>query len=105
MWAETNRWLLDYTAGFDGDRFVRLSSRTLFAGDTSSLEQLYRMLGRDMPAASRIDRVLGKNLNAQTTGDFEAPGDLAAALGSGLLDFVRSVATGLGIDEGSWLGG
>jgi len=70
LWIETNKWILDRTSSMDRERVFLLRSEDLFAGNEEVIRCFYKTIEVPVPARKKIERVLGKQLNAQRHGEF-----------------------------------
>ncbi len=73
LWAETNRWILDFTASLPAEQTLFVQAESLFTADQAILSQLYAFAGASLPPLKKIQRILNRRLNAQRTGDFPSP--------------------------------
>ena len=73
LWAETNRWIHEYCATLPREQWVMIRSEDLFAQQPETIEQLFQFIGTSTPALAKIQQVLAKQLNAQSTGTFPDP--------------------------------
>ena len=71
-WAETNRWIAEFCAERPEPSSLLLKSEDLFAGHEATIAGLFQFLGCELPERRKIERVLGKQLNSQETGEFPA---------------------------------
>lgn len=70
LWNETNRWILQFASTLPNGKVLKIRSEDVFSGDQQTLQSLYGFIGSAVPAASRIQRLLKKKMNAQKSGDF-----------------------------------
>jgi hypothetical protein len=75
LWAETNRWILDFSSQLPTDRTLLVHSEDLFAADIETLARLFDFIGASMPPQRKVARVLGRRLNVQETGSFRKGSD------------------------------
>jgi sulfotransferase family protein len=83
LWHETNRWIMEFFARLPGARALSMRSEDLFSGRRDAIDKLFAFIDAPVPSGRRLERVLGKKLNAQFEGDFpEALGWTAEMTGS-----------------------
>ncbi len=73
-------------------------AEALFTGEEASLRQLFALVGAPLPPTGRIERVLGKHLNAQRTGAFPLPDEWTGAMRAELRAMAGDTAQALGYD-------
>jgi len=98
LWAETNRWALDFSKNLSPGQSLLVRSEDVFASNPVTLERIFNLLGAAPPSARKIRRILGKQLNVQTEGTFKEPEDWLAELDKGLARYVRATAATLGYE-------
>lgn len=98
LWAETNRWILEFCAGLPADRVLCVQAQRLFVGDPEVLRGLFAFIGSPMPTQRRIQRVLGKVLNGQRNGSFPSVADWTSGMQRDLIDLAGGTAERLGFD-------
>ena len=64
LWAETNRFARDFLASLPPGQGLHLRSEDIFRADPQALRQLFALVDSEPPARHRIERVLGRQLNA-----------------------------------------
>lgn len=96
LWHETNRWLLTILRSLPLEQTLQLHSEALFAADGQALSRLFRFAGAEMPPTRNIERVLGKQLNAQQGGSFPPPADWDSEMVEQLHAIAGETATALG---------
>jgi hypothetical protein len=96
LWAETNRWILDFSERIGPEKILLLKSEQIFTGETAAIQALFDYVFNPVPPRARIDKVMRTRFNAQTTGDFNMSADWSSALPAPLTGFVGAVATRLG---------
>jgi len=96
LWAETNRWILDFSSTLKGNRCLLVNSEDLFAAKSDTIRSLYDHLALAVPADRKIRRVLNKRINSQKSGDLEKPVDWNRQFHPVLMQFVSTVAASLG---------
>jgi hypothetical protein len=62
------------------ERLLLVRAEDVYSGDKRTLSRLFDFIGAPLPAERRIARVLGKRLNAQSSGSFPAAADWTAAM-------------------------
>jgi hypothetical protein len=98
LWAETNRWALDFSKTLPPGRCLLARSEDVFASDPDTLERIFNLLGTASPSAKKIRHILGRQLNEQVEGTFKEPEDWLAELDKELARFVQETAAGLGYE-------
>ena len=96
LWAETNRWILDFSKTMGSGHCLLIHSEDLFAEKADILQALYAHLGLALPAERRIRHILNQRINAQQYGDFDKSGDWNLNVNPELASFVTRVAGSLG---------
>lgn len=96
LWAETNRWILDFSSTLAGDRCLLIHAEDLFAMKAETIHALYEHLGLSLPAERKIRRIVNKRLNSQKSGGFDTPQDWNRQIHADLAQFVTQVANSLG---------
>ena len=64
LWQEVNRFARDFLAALPPGQGLHLRSEDIFSGQPEALRQLYALVDSEPPARNRIERVLGRQLNA-----------------------------------------
>ncbi|NTW09633.1 MAG: sulfotransferase [Anaerolineaceae bacterium] len=96
LWAETNRWILDFSATQGKGHCQMIHSEDLFSGNADTIRSLYDHPGLAMPAERKIRHILRKPINAQKSGEFEKTGDWYQRVNPELAHFVTQIAVSLG---------
>jgi len=96
LWNETNRWILDFSAKLPSQKFLLVQSEMLFNGDEETIKALFSFLETDMPPAKKIQKILGKKLNAQKVGAFPTPSEWTSDMRDNLLAMTGDTARKLG---------
>lgn len=91
LWAETNNWILNFERAISRDRFIRLRSEDIFFGSRETLDALYSFMNREVPAITKINKILNKKLNQQKTGDFPEPGNWSDLMDKQLIEIAGDV--------------
>lgn len=63
-WAETNQWIIDFCRTLPDEQYHLIHAEDMFAGRAETITQLYDFTQIMEPAENRIQRILGKKLNA-----------------------------------------
>jgi len=96
LWAETNRWARDFSKTLPSGRCLLVRCEDIFAADSDEIGGIFHLLGSEMPSLRQISRILGKQLNVQTTGTFQEPNNWLTQVESKLAQFVQETAADLG---------
>jgi len=96
LWAETNRWILDFTKTLPAEDTLLLQSEKIFAGDDATLRTLFEFCSNQMPPQQKIQRILGRQLNRQDSGVFPSFADWSPDSLDDLHLFAGDVASTLG---------
>ena len=75
LWAETNRWIMQFLKSVDDSESHILQSGDLFSGNQGEISRFFAFLGVASPESELIEKVLGKKLNSQKTGSYPSAGD------------------------------
>lgn len=70
LWAETNRWISSFLDTLPPQERVVIRSEDLFRGDEEAVRKFYGQLDVAVPPGQELEKVLGKMLNRQESGDF-----------------------------------
>lgn len=70
LWAETNRWIRSFLETLPREERLVIRSEDLFKGDEVVVRDFYEQLGAAVPSKQKLEKVLGKTLNRQKTGNF-----------------------------------
>jgi len=98
LWAETNRWILDFCATLPESQTLTLRAESLFAGEADFIQQFYAFINAPIPPKKQIEKVLNKRLNQNVRGDFDEADEWADNMGDDLSAFVATVAAALRYD-------
>jgi len=98
LWAETNRWILEFTSGLSPERGLLVRSEDVFSGDEKTLHDLYQFIGSPLPHSRKISRLLGRKLNAQVAGDFPPAALWSAGQKNDLFNIAGGMAKRLGYE-------
>jgi hypothetical protein len=92
LWAETNRWILDFAKGLSSHNYLLIQAETIFQKDMNTINRLYKFIGKTNPPERKIKAVINKRLNMQRKGEFNPPANLQKLLDDDLKNFVGSVS-------------
>jgi hypothetical protein len=95
LWAETNRWIIDFAKNISSQKCLLVKSESIFQKDEQVIHQLFNFIGATPPPDRKIESILNKKLNIQRTGKFQPPSDLEDSIDKNLLSFVKSVSNDL----------
>lgn len=98
LWAETNRWILEFSSSLSMDRILLIHSEDVFTACGETLSKLFTFMGASIPPKRKITRVLGKRLNVQETGTFPEPSHWSKTMCSDLLEIAGKMARDLGYE-------
>lgn len=96
LWAETNRYILAFTATLPVEQRLLMQAESLFTGEHATLKQLYRFARTPLPAARKIQQILDRKLNTQKTGKYPPPEVWNKEQRQEVWQWVGEVATDLG---------
>lgn len=95
-WAETNRWITEFSSTLKPEQFLLVQAEDIFAGKREIIERLYAFTGIPQPSEKQIERVLGNKLNARPQS--ESPGK-KEQITAEIWDMTQDVAAQLGYDR------
>lgn len=98
LWTETNKWIIQFSESLLAERILLVHSEDLFNAHKPTIKQLFAFVGASIPSFRKIERVLGKKLNAQKKGTFPQPSDWSQAMNDDLLARAGETAKKLGYD-------
>jgi hypothetical protein len=98
LWAETNQWIINFSSGLPNDRVLLVRSEDLFAAHEETIASLYAFILSPLPSRRKITGVLGKKLNAQSSGTFPEPSGWAAEMRADLTAIAGTTANLLGYE-------
>jgi len=98
LWAETNRWIIEFSSSLSADRMLLVHSEDLFAAREDTMRNQFTFIGAPVPSKRKILRVLGKKLNVQKTGRFPEPPSWSEEMRSDLLTIAGETARELGYE-------
>lgn len=97
LWAETNRWILDFCSRLPAEQSLRVAAEDMFAMNELTLQEVFAFTGHvPMPSVSRVRRIVGRRMNAQSSGSFPEPPSWSGEMNSKLLEVTGTVAERLG---------
>ena len=96
LWAETNRWITTFMRDLPPQQRLTLQAESLFAAEPSTLESLYPFVSSPLPPPRKIQRILGRQLNAQKTGHFPPPQEWDERMRQDVWHWVGDIAESLG---------
>jgi len=70
LWAETNRWILEFLVTIPDNRKFTLHSEDLYLGQLPALSALFEFCGSTMPCSKKIEKVLSLKMNNQKIGEY-----------------------------------
>jgi len=73
LWNETNRWISCFLTKVPSHSQLLIHAEDIFDASSNMHEQLFAFINAPFPPRRKIDRILGKRLNAQRIGDFPQP--------------------------------
>jgi hypothetical protein len=64
LWAETNRWIMDFLGAIPDQNVLQIRAEDIFAGEMETISQLYTLIGTPVPSKGQIEKVLDKKLDS-----------------------------------------
>jgi hypothetical protein len=98
LWAETNRWILEFAKCLSDRNYLCIHSEDIFKKDIDEIARLYEFIGKTMPPERKIAAVLGRKRNIQCRGEFESPDKWLEELDEDLKNMVLPTAAALGYE-------
>lgn len=98
LWAETNRWILNFSSGLSAYRILLIRSEDVFAAHEETIRNLYAFIGVPVPSRRKIMGVLSKKLNAQVRGTFQEPSGWTKEMRTNLTAIAGDTANVLGYE-------
>lgn len=98
LWAETNRWILEFTKHLSESNYLRVHSEDIFNKDIAEIAHIFNFIGVAIPSERKISSVLNKKLNMQRSGEFTNPDKWLETLDDNLKNFVQSISEELGYE-------
>jgi hypothetical protein len=95
LWAETNRWIQDFSQSISPEKYLLLHSEDVFRGHEVATEQFYGYLSSKKPSKRKINSVLRKRLNSQAKGTSALPQRDFSSADKNLQKFVAEIANKL----------
>jgi len=68
LWAETNRWILEFSAHLPAEQRLHIRAEDMFAARTETIQRLFAFIGSRPPRPGKVRAILTKKLNAQRKG-------------------------------------
>lgn len=96
LWAETNRWILQFTRTLKNIQHMLIQSEQVFKSDHTVIQQIYALVGRSRPNLEKIERAIETHYNAQKKGSTRLPENWRGKINLELITFVSEVASELG---------
>ncbi len=106
LWTETNRWIKQFCSTTPSENVLSLRSEDIFEDKPNVVEKIFDFIGAPLPPSKKIDRLLGKKLNAQRTGDFPAASIWTESMNNDLTAIAGDTAQSFGyrLSTDSWTG-
>lgn len=96
LWAETNRWIMDFFSILPNEQKITIHSEDIFAADQETIEKIFSFISASVPSKNKILGVVNKRLNAQKRGDFPTPDQWTEAMDIELRVVAGETAKALG---------
>jgi hypothetical protein len=96
LWSETNQWISHFLAALPPQNKVMLHSEDVFSGDPDTIHKLFDFINSPAPSNEQIKRLLGKKLNAQTSGTFPTSSNWTSEMQRDLKNIAGETALKLG---------
>jgi hypothetical protein len=96
LWSETNRWIMSFGDLLGPDRFHRIRSEDMYAGDPHALQELWGFIGAGAPSLKHVRNILRKRLNEQRSGFFPRRSEWPEEMNASLSLTCAEVASRLG---------
>ncbi|MBU61164.1 MAG: hypothetical protein CMI26_01525 [Opitutae bacterium] len=96
LWAETNRWICDFTSSLPQNRKLLIRSEDIFNTRDEEMDKLFSFLGSSLPPHRKISSIIGKKLNRQESGSFPKVADWSDCMHT----HMRKIAGGMAEDFG-----
>lgn len=96
LWAETNKWILEFSSSLPADRIILVRSEDIFTANEEIIKKLFSFINSPMPSKRKIKHVLNKNLNIQRSGIFPEVSDWSDKMHSELFSIAGETAGILG---------
>lgn len=95
-WSRCNDEARAFLETLPAPRRLDLRADALFAGDEATLRRLYAFVGVEFPSRRRVERVLGKKINAGRKGQFPPASEWSDDERAAVRRFVSTTAAALG---------
>ena len=96
LWTETNQWILSFLESVPDNQYITVHAEDLYKKDRSSIDNVFRFVGAEIPTEKRIQEVLSKKYNNQTSGDFPPFSDWSPDMTKQLRQMSGDLANTLG---------
>jgi hypothetical protein len=96
LWHETNRWIMEFCSKLPSEQALSVRSEDLFHARPDTIDKLFAFIDSPAPSRPRLERVLGKKLNAQFGGDFPEALEWTAEMSESLKAIAGTTAQRLG---------
>lgn len=96
LWAETNKWIINFMSQLPEERKIRVHSEDLFDFDEETVKRIFTFINQPMPSQRKIEKILGQKLNIQKNGQFPEPFDWSQSMYNDLISITGKVANQLG---------
>lgn len=96
LWAETNKWIFEFSSGLPADRKLLIHSEELFSAHEGIIEKLFDFTNSPIPSKRRIMHVLDKNLNMQSSGMFPERSNWTDEMYKDLFSIAGNIAKTIG---------
>ena len=96
LWAETNRWILNFFQVLGDDQKILIKSEDLFNNNENTMNRLFDFIGGQFPPNRKIIRILNKKLNAQKEGDFREFNSWSKEMQIDFVNIIGNAAKSLG---------
>lgn len=96
LWAETNRWILDFSRTLGKDRCLIIYSEDLFNANSEMILSMFTHLELATPPERKIRHILSKRLNAQKLGFDQKSVDWNHQIHPELVSFISRITDTLG---------
>jgi hypothetical protein len=101
LWAETNRWIMEFASTLPDDRTMLVRAEDIFSQVTRTIDDLFEFVSAPLPSSRKIERVLAGRLNQQERGAFPRPTNWTDEMNEDLSRLAGEVAREIGYDIGA----
>ncbi|MCR4317845.1 MAG: sulfotransferase [Planctomycetes bacterium] len=98
-WTETNRWISEFRKTIAAERSIMIRSEPLFDGDNNTIDSLFSFVGSAVPSKRKLNKILDKKLNSQTTGEFGSPAEWSSEMKNSFADIAGEVTRDFGYED------